>query len=108
MTPPTDSELEAALDTLYPCPHHNGEKPGGCMNCASQVIAAAYRASQEQLRLAQDALKQAEQSGFEKHKLAVVTMFRLKAAGLEPQLAAVLSAWADMIGEIKYDDGKKT
>ena len=62
---------------------------------------------EDKLEKAEAKLKQAEQLGFEKHKLAVVTMFRMKAAGMEPQLAAILSAWADMIGEIEYD-GKKT
>ena len=46
----------------------------------------------------------AEQKGWEKCKMAITTFFRMKAATMgNDQLSSICNAWADLIGEIKYD-----
>ena len=55
----------------------------------------------EELAKLREQLTDAEMRGFEKHKLSVVTMFRMKAAGLDNQtLRDCMNQWADMIAEI--------
>lgn len=49
----------------------------------------------------------AEKTGFENHKLAVVTFFRLKSVGQEPEIAKVYHQWADAIASISWPNDEQ-
>ena len=108
MTPPTDSEVEKALARADYCAskgHCNHREEDSqvyeWLNAKALCdLSSAYLASQEQLLQAHNA----EQKGWEKCKLAITTFFRMKAATMgDERLSKVCNAWADMIGDIKYE-----
>lgn len=122
----TKEQIEEALNAV--------ENLGinGLDNKYPKVLAAAVRSSQEEIKQINYCLDQRSQQleekfeelkvaqariidltaerengeafGWAKHKLAVVSLFRLKAAEQQDEtIGKIFHAWADMIGELKYE-----